>query len=504
MPSMPSMPPMPGRDDASAASCRSGDRAPNDRAPELPGGRSPAPLALGSAAGRWVVTATVLASGMAFLDATAVSVALPAIGREFESSLPGLQWTVNGYTLALAALILLGGSLADRYGRRRVFLLGVAWFAVASLICGIAQTTGQLVAARAVQGVGGALLTPGSLALIQASFRVEDRARAIGLWSALGGIAGLIGPFLGGLLVDTVSWRLVFLVNVPLALVIVLVSGRHVPESRDGAHHGRFDHLGAILGVAALGGVTYALIAAAASPVRVDVLVSATLGVAAGTAFVVHERRTADPMLPPRLFTDRQFTGANLATFVIYGALGGFGFFLVLQLQNVLGYGATAAGAAMLPTSLLLTLFSPRAAALAQRIGPRLPMTVGPLVVAAGTLWLLGVDGSSPYWVEVLPGSLLQGLGMTLTVAPLTATVLGAAPHQLAGIASGVNNAVARAAQLLAVAALPVAVGLAGDDYAMPEELTAGYRIAMAVCAGLFAVGGLVSWRTIDNDVLED
>jgi EmrB/QacA subfamily drug resistance transporter len=468
------------------------------------GGLAPAPVALGSTAGRWIVFATVLASGMAFLDATAVQVALPAIGREFDSSLSGLQWTVNSYTLALASLILLGGSLGDRYGRRRVFLIGVAWFAVASLICGLAQNTGQLVAARALQGVGGALLTPGSLALIQSSFRSQDRARAIGLWSALGGIAGLVGPFLGGVLVDTVSWRLVFLVNVPLAVLIVGVAGRHVPESRDGGHHGRFDYLGAVLGVLALGGVTYALIAAGASLLRIDVLVSAAIGVVAGIAFVVHERRAADPMLPPRLFADRQFTGANISTFVIYGALGGFGFFLVLQLQNVLGYGATAAGAAMLPTSLLLTLFSARAAAFAARIGPRIPMTVGPLVVAAGTLWLLGVDGSSSYWVEVLPGSLLQGMGMTLTVAPLTATVLGAAPNELAGIASGVNNAVARAAQLLAVAALPVAVGLSGDDYAMPEAFTAGYRMAMTICAVLFAIGGIVAWRTIRNDVLQD
>lgn len=469
----------------------------------MTGGGDPAPVALGSAPGRWLVLATVLASGMAFLDATAVQVALPAIGREFDSSLSGLQWTVNSYTLALAALILLGGSLGDRFGRRRVFLVGVAWFAVASLVCGVAQDTGQLVAARALQGVGGALLTPGSLALIQSSFRVQDRARAIGLWSALAGIAGLVGPFLGGVLVDAASWRLVFLVNVPLALLIVVVSGRHIPESRDGGHHGRFDHPGAALGALALGGITYALIAAGSTFLRADVLVSAAVGVAAGIAFVVRERSTADPMLPPRLFADRQFTGANIATFVIYGALGGFSFLLVLQLQNVLGYGATAAGAAMLPMSLVLTLFSSRSAALAQRIGPRLPMTVGPLVTAAGTLWLIGVDGSALYWLEVLPGSLLQGAGMTLTVAPLTATVLGAAPNALAGIASGVNNAVARAAQLLAVAALPVAVGLTGDDYARPDVFTAGFRTAMAACAVLFAVGGVVAWRTIRDDVLE-
>lgn len=215
--------------------------------------RQAAPLALSSTPGRWLVTVTVLASGMAFLDSTAVSVALPSIGRELDANLSGLQWTVNSYTLTLAALILLGGALGDRYGRRRIFLLGVMWFAVASLLCGVAQNTGQLVAARALQGIGGALLTPGSLALIQSSFRHEDRARAIGVWSSLSGIAGLVGPFFGGLLVDAFSWRLVFLINLPIALLILAVAGRHVPESRDGGHHGRFDVAGAVLGAVASG-----------------------------------------------------------------------------------------------------------------------------------------------------------------------------------------------------------------------------------------------------------
>jgi EmrB/QacA subfamily drug resistance transporter len=439
---------------------------------------------------------------MAFIDATAVNVALPSIGRELHASLSGLQWTVTAYTLTLAALILLGGSLGDRYGRRRVFLIGVGWFAAASLVCGIAQTSWQLVVARGVQGVGGALLTPGSLALIQSSFRPGDRARAIGLWSSLAGIAGLIGPFLGGVLVDAVSWRLVFLLNVPVA-VLVVVAGRHVPESRDPDRHGRFDVLGAVLGALALGGITYALITAGEDPGRADVAASGALGVLAGVGFVLRERRAASPMLPPRLFADRQFSGANLATLVIYGALGGGSLFLVLQLQTVLGYPASTAGAAMLPSIVLLTLLSPRGGALATKIGPRVPMTVGPLVVAASALWLTGVDGSAPYYLEVLPGSLLQGLGMAITVAPLTATVLAAAPDAMAGVASGVNNAVARAGQLLAIAALPVVVGLSGTDYAHPAAFTHGYRTAIFLCAALFAAGGAVSWATIRNDVLD-
>ena len=468
----------------------------------MTGGQERQTVALGTAPGRWLVVVTVLASGMAFLDATAVQVALPAIGRELDASLSGLQWTVTAYTLTLASLILLGGSLGDRYGRRRVFVIGVCWFAAASLICGLAQNTGQLVAARALQGVGGALLTPGSLALIQSSFRPEDRARAIGLWSSLAGIAGLIGPFLGGILVDAVSWRLVFLINVPFAVVVVAVAGRHVSESRDPAHRGRFDYPGAVLSALTLGGVTYALIGAGTDPARPDVVAAAAIGVAAGVAFVVRERLARDPMLPPRLFRDRQFTGANLVTLFVYGALGGGMLFLVLQLQTVLGYDATAAGSALLPSILIITVLSPRAGALAQRIGPRVPMTIGPLITAAGTLWLSGVDGGAPYIVEVLPGSLLQGLGMATTVAPLTATVLGAAPDALAGIASGVNNAVARAAQLLAVAALPVAVGLSGNDYTDPAAFTSGFRMALMVCAALFTAGGLISWFTIRNDVL--
>ena len=457
------------------------------------------PVALGTAPGRWVLLATVLASAMALLDATAVNVALPTIGAELDASLAGLQWSVTGYTLALAALVLLGGALGDRYGRRRVFVVGVGWFALASLLCGLAQDTGQLVAARVLQGVGGALLTPGSLALIQSSFRPADRPRAIGLWSAFGGIAGLLGPTVGGLLVDTVGWRWVFGVNAPLAL-LTLLAVRHVPESRDPHASGRFDVAGAVLGALALAGLTYALIAAGDGP-PAPVVAAAAGAVLAGAAFVVRERRAARPMLPLSVFADRQFTGANLSTLAVYAALGGSSFFLVLQLQTALGYDAVTAGASLLPSTLALVLLSARFGALSQRIGPRWPMALGPLVAGAGMLLLTRVQAGSSYWTDVLPGSLLQGLGMSAVVAPLTATVLSAAPDALAGVASGVNNAVARAAQLLAVAALPVAVGLAGDDYARPAVFSAGYAVAM-VCAALMAAGAAVAWVTISPDVL--
>jgi EmrB/QacA subfamily drug resistance transporter len=460
---------------------------------------APGPLELGTAAGRWMLLATVLASTMAFLDANAVNVALPAIGTDLGASLSGLQWIVTGYTLALASLVLLGGALGDRYGRRRIFLIGVIWFAASSILCGLAPTTELLIAARVLQGVGGALLTPGSLSLIQASFRPEDRARAIGLWSGLGGIAGLGGPFLGGFLVDAANWRWIFLVNLPLAIVVVAVSLRHVPESRDPAHHGRFDFLGALLAAISLGGITYALIDAGSGP---DTWVALAVGLVAGLGFILQERRTADPMLPLSIFANRQFSGANLSTLAVYGALGGFSFFLVLQLQTVLGYTALQAGAAMTPSILVISLLSARAGALATKIGPRLPMTVGPLVAAVGVLHLSFADAGTRWVSGVLPGSLVFGLGMALVVAPLTATVLAALPDHLAGVASGVNNAVARAASLLVVAALPVAVGLSGDDYAQPDVFTNGYALAMRLCAVLLALGGLIAWLTIRNDVL--
>lgn len=444
-------------------------------------------LSLRSTQGRFLVLVTVLASGMALLDGTVVNVALRPLGEELGASLSELQWVVNAYMLALASLILVGGSLGDRLGRRRVFLVGVAWFALASLACGLAQTTTQLIVARGVQGIGGALLTPGSLALIQASLAPEDRPRGIGIWSAWSGVAAAVGPLLGGWIIQAVSWRWVFLINVPIAVVVVALGVRHVPESGGGPHvdERRFDVVGAALGAVGLGGITYALIEGGWLP--------AALGAAALVGFLVVERHSRDPMLPLGLFADRTFTAANLVTFVVYGALGALMFFLVLQLQVVAGYSPLAAGLATVPFTVLMLIFSPRVGALMNRTGPRLLMAVGPAVAAVGVVLLTGVTFEADYVRDVLPGVVLFGAGITLLVTPLTATVLAAVDEARAGIASGANNAVARGASLLAVAALPALVGLTGDDYQQPAVFDGGYRAAMWWCAGLLLAGAVLA-----------
>lgn len=432
------------------------------------------------------------------LDGTVVNVALKTIGEDLGASLAELQWVTNGYLLSLASLILLGGSLGDRFGRRRVFVVGTWWFAAASLLCGLAPNAEVLIAARVLQGVGGALLTPGSLAMIQGAFAHDDRPKAIGAWSGLGGIAAAIGPFVGGVLIDYASWRWIFLVNLPLAVVTVAVAQRWVPETRDPHASTHFDLPGALLAVAALGGTTYALIQWGGRLAPWAAVVS----VLAGVAFLVVERQTREPMLRLEIFRDRTFSAANAMTLVVYAALGAIMFFLTLQLQTVGGYGALAAGLATMPVTIAMLFLAAKGGELGARIGPRVPMTFGPLVMAAGTVLLLGVDADVVYWTDVLPGITVFGLGLALMVAPLTATVLAAAPDEHAGIASGVNNAVARAGSLLAVAALPVAVGLGGAEYADPVAFDAAYRDAMVACAGLLVVGGVLSWLTIRNTLV--
>ena len=445
--------------------------------------------------GRWILLTTVLGSSMAMLDSTVVNVALPRIGRDLDADLMALQWTVNAYMVTLAGLILLGGALGDHFGRRKIFVIGVVWFAAASLLCGLAPTSGVLVAARALQGVGGALLTPGSLALIQASFHPDDRARAVGLWSGFGGIGAAVGPFLGGWLVDGPGWRWVFLLNVPVALLCAPIAVRHVPESADGRTHGRFDVLGAALGALSLALVTYALIEAHGGSVLV--VVSAVAGVAAGVAFVSVERRRPDPMMPPDIFASRQFTVVNLVTLCVYAAFAGFFFLSALQLQVVAGYSALGAGTALLPTTALMLLFSARSGALAQRIGPRIPLTVGPLLCAAGMLLMLRVGPDASYAADVLPALLVLGLGMVTLVAPLTATVLASVDVGRAGLASGINNAAARAAGLVAVAALPLLVGMGPEAYRVPEQFDDAFRRAMPLCAAVLTVGAVLAFATV-------
>ncbi|HEX4687531.1 MAG TPA: MFS transporter [Nocardioides sp.] len=444
--------------------------------------------------GRGVIAAAVLGSGMAMLDGTVVNVALRTIGKDLNASLAQLQWVTNGYLLMLASLVLLGGALGDRLGRRRVFVIGVVWFAVASVLCGMAADPTMLIAARLLQGVGGALLTPGSLAIIEAVFRPDDRGRAIGAWSGLGSIAAAIGPFVGGLLIEYADWRWIFLVNAPIAALTVMAALRWVPETR-AEKQGPFDVVGAILAAMSLGGLTYWLIEFHSS----HALLALGIGVVAGASFLVVEHRSRHPMMPLDMFASRDFSAANAMTLLVYAALGAIMFFLVLDLQTVVGYSPLEAGLAMLPLTVIMLLLAPRGGALGARIGPRIPMTVGPLVMALGVAGLARVDAGTSYWTGVLPSVCVFGLGLALMVAPLTATVLAAAPGDRTGIASGVNNAVARAGSLFAVAALPVAVGLGGEQYADPVAFGAAYQKAMIASAALLVLGGVIAWLTISH-----
>jgi EmrB/QacA subfamily drug resistance transporter len=402
-------------------------------------------------------------------------------------------------------LLLLGGSLGDRLGRRRIFVIGVVWFAVASAGCALAPTSVVLIAMRALQGVGGALLTPGSLAILEAVFRPDDRAVAVGAWSGLGGIATAIGPVLGGVLVAVAAWgwRLVFLINLPLAVAVVLVAERHVPETRDERATGRLDIPGAVLAALGLAGVIYALIEGPSQHWPPAVIVSGCAGVLLLVAFVLNEKWRPNPMVPLTLFRSRQFTAANLVTLIVYAALAGAFFLLPVQLQVVSGFSPVLAGSALLPVTLVMLLLSARAGRLAQRIGPRWPLTVGPIVAGAGLALLARLNATSSYLADVLPAILVFALGLSATVAPLTATVLAAAPERQVGVASAINNDVARTAGLLAVAVLPGLAGITQQSYAIPAELSAGFHNAVLIAAGLCAAGGVLAAFTIRRDVLQ-
>ncbi len=457
-------------------------------------------VAYRSGRGRWVIAATVLGSGMAAIDATVIGIALPTIGRDFHATLGTLQWVVTGYTLTLASLLLLGGSLGDRFGRRKMFVVGVAWFAVASAACALATGSSQLIVLRILQGVGGALLTPGSLAILEASFAPDDRSEAIGAWSGLGGVATAAGPLVGGYLISAASWRWIFLINVPIGIVVVAVSARQVPESRNPSSEGAVDVAGAVLATLSLAGVAYALIEGPQegwSSARV--LTSLTVGVVGAVTFVVVEARSPAPMLPLGLFRVRQFTVTNTVTFVVYAGLGGVLFLLPVVLQVVDGYSPLASGVALLPITLVMLAFSARSGRLAATIGPRLQMSVGPIVVGGGLALLSRSPTTTSYVAGVLPGVLVLAVGLAITVAPLTSTALNSVSESHAGVASAVNNDVARLGSLIAVAVLPALGGIDGLSYLHPHALAHGFQRAVVIAGAWCVAGGLLAAAGIRN-----
>jgi EmrB/QacA subfamily drug resistance transporter len=456
---------------------------------------------LASATGRWVLAVAVLGDSMILLEATVVNVSLPAIGRDLGAGVAELQWTLNGYVLTLAALVLVCGSLSDTYGRRRIFILGTVVFVAASALCAAAPTIGLLIGARFVQGIGGALLTPGSLAIIEAVFHPDDRTRAIGAWAAFGAVAGAIGPSVGGYLTDAVSWRAVFLINIPVGVFVVVAAVVHVPETRDPTRAGGLDLRGAALAALAIGGLCFALIEASGG-LTPAVIAAAAVAAVAAAAFVGVERRTRNPMLPLELFRSRQFASANLLALVTYAALGGVIFLFVAFLQVTLGYTALQAGAATLPITVLLLALSTPSGAIAQRIGPRIPLTIGAVLAGTGLLLMTRIHPGDGYLTGVLPSLIVFGVGLGTLITPITATVLASVDSRHSGIASAVNNALSRLGQMIAVAALPLAAGLSGSAFEDPAAMAAGFPIAMAVAAGASFAAALLAWTTISNDVL--
>ncbi len=498
----------------------------------------------------WILVATIVGSSMVFINGSTVNVALPALQSQLGASVTDIQWIINAYSLFLASLILLGGSLGDHFGRKRLFVIGTIVFTLASIWCGLVNTPLNLIIARAAQGIGGALLTPGSLAIISASFEKQERGRAIGLWSGFSALTSAVGPLLGGWLIDTFSWRWIFFIHVPLALVVLFVTLTRVPESRDDEVAGGLDWAGAALATLGLGSLTYGLIqwnnSGLGSPLVWGTLLA---GAALLAAFIWAESRLESPMVPLNLFESGTFSGANLLTLLLYTALGGALFFLPLNLQQVQGYSATAAGAALLPFILLMSLLSSWTGGLVDSIGAKIPLTVGPVIAGVGffLMSLPAIGGS--YWTTFFLPLFVLGLGMAVSVAPLTTAVMGAVPTHLAGTASGINNAVSRIASLFAIAVLGIVMlsifsgnltsALAASDLpgeaqqqieerrtdlaaiqppeglseqqvdaanrAVDESFLAGFRLVMYVAAGLAVASGAVAWLMIDDsDIDED
>ena len=412
---------------------------------------------------RLILIATVLGSSMAFIDGSVVNVALPAIQKNLQAGPEAIQWAVNGYMLMLGALVLIGGAAADRFGRRKVFLIGITVFTAASVACGLAPNIAVLLAGRAVQGIGAAMLTPASLAILGSSFPKAERGRAIGAWAGFGALTMAGGPVLGGWLVDVLSWRAIFFINLPLALGAAALAWKAIPESRTPGAKG-LDLLGAALAAAGLGLVTWALTrAGTAGFTRPDILAMLGGGLALLAAFAWVETRAPNAMAPPALFKSPTFLAANGLTLLLYFAMGGALFFLPFELIRVRGYAATAAGAALLPFSLVMGTLSGLAGKLSDKLGPRLPLTLGPLIAAGGFVILAFAGPNLPYWQSILPATLVLAAGMTLAVAPLTTTVMTSVNDEHAGAASGINNAVARIAGLLAVAAMSLVFTISFD-----------------------------------------
>jgi EmrB/QacA subfamily drug resistance transporter len=449
-----------------------------------------------SAAGRWILAASVLGSGAVFLEGSVVSVAIPAIGRDLGLGIAGLQWVMNGYLLTLTALMLFGGALGDRASRSRVFALGLLGFAASSVGCAVAPNITLLVAARIVQGIAGALVVPNSLAILETTFHGEARGVAIGKWAAWSGVSTALGPLAGGLLVDMGSWRFVFLSVVPFALIAAWIGFRHPvtnSEQRRKGETSSLDYLGAALVTLGFAGIVGGLIAGPDGGfTRLPVVAALVGGLLLLAAFVFQEHRATTPLLPLDVFKSREFVGANLFTLLVYAALNGLFFLLMLQLQNGLGYSALIAGASLLPINALLLLLSPRAGHLTERIGARLPMAVGALVAAVGMLLFIRVRPGAEYMTSVLPAVLVFGAGLGVLVAPLTTVALRSLGERRAGIASGVNNAVARLAGLLATAAIPLASGLGGVHEIRGPVLSSAFIRACLICAVLCGFGSIV------------